>query len=147
MHTLLEVKGLLIYSVPNADSYLVYCTNVALGMPPQHVTWWIGSTLTQVALRCGTDIGIERERLADLHVNDYALVLAREGLLRRLGVKKHERSSIRSLNLKVLNKLAAHFSRPLAEALQKTRIYALSVTRLRWCCTNPSPDEAFPRLF
>src|SRR5262249_52685274 len=62
----LKVGGLLIYSVPNVDSYLAYCTNVVLGMPPHHVTWWIEPTLKYAAQRFGMDVlVIERERLAD----------------------------------------------------------------------------------
>jgi 2-polyprenyl-3-methyl-5-hydroxy-6-metoxy-1,4-benzoquinol methylase len=114
----LKSGGLLIYSVPNFDSYLAYCTNVALGMPPHHVTCWIESALRYVASRFGMDIlAVERERLADIHVGDYAAVLARETFLRRLGFQKQRTLINRSLYFKMLNKLAVRLSRPLAGLL------------------------------
>jgi SAM-dependent methyltransferase len=113
----LKSGGLLIYSVPNADSYIAYVNSV-LGMPPHHVTSWVEPALKYVASRFGMDIvAMDRERLADVHVADCAAVLTRELLVRCLGAKKPRRLIDGSRYFKILNKLAIHCSRPLAKVL------------------------------
>jgi len=119
----LKPGGLLIYSVPNADSYLAYSTNSVLNMPPHHVTWWIESAFRYVASHFGMDIReIDRERLADVHVSQYAAVLSRETLLHCLGTKKQKRLINRSLYFKIVNKLAVLLSQPLAKVLDDVQL-------------------------
>jgi SAM-dependent methyltransferase len=114
----LKPGGLLIYSVPNADSYLAYSTNSALNMPPHHVTWWVESTFRYVASLFGMDIHeMDREHLADFHVGQYAAVLVRETLLRFPRTKKQRTLINRSLYFKIVNKLAVLLSQPLAKVL------------------------------
>jgi SAM-dependent methyltransferase len=123
----LKPGGLLIYSVPNLDSYLAYSPNAVLNMPPHHVTWWIEPAFRYVAANFGMDIcAIDRERLADIHVGQYAAVLSRETLLRCLGLKSQSQSQRillnRSLPFKIVNKLAVLVSQPLAKVLKDVHL-------------------------
>jgi SAM-dependent methyltransferase len=114
----LKPGGLLIYSVPNADTYLLYDTNCVLNMPPHHNTWWREATFRYIASSFGMDIhAVEHERLADIHVGQYATILTREVLLRWLGMKKRRRIVNRSLSFKVMNRLAILLSKPFAKVL------------------------------
>jgi len=119
----LRPGGLLIYSVPNADSYLAYSTNSVLNMPPHHVTWWMESAFRYVAARFGMDIReIDRERLADVHVGQYAAVLSRETLLHCLGAERQRTLINRSLYFKIVNKLSVLLSQPLARVLEDVHL-------------------------
>lgn len=115
----LKPGGLLIYSVPDADSYLAYSTNSLLNMPPHHITWWKESAFRYIASRLEMEIcEIDHERLADIHVGQYAAVLTREALLRCLGKKKRRRLIDQSLFFRVVNKLSVLLSQPLAKVLE-----------------------------
>jgi 2-polyprenyl-3-methyl-5-hydroxy-6-metoxy-1,4-benzoquinol methylase len=116
----LKAGGLLVYSVPNADSYLAYCTNVVLGMPPHHLTWWVEASFRYIASVFGLEIvAVECERLAEMHVRSYAIVLAREALIHYFDAGRQRRLIDHSFYFKILNKLAFYLSRPIAEVLLK----------------------------
>jgi 2-polyprenyl-3-methyl-5-hydroxy-6-metoxy-1,4-benzoquinol methylase len=46
-----KADGLLIVSVPNLNSYMSMRENVALNMPPHHVSWWSLRTLIKLGLK------------------------------------------------------------------------------------------------
>lgn len=77
----LKPGGLLILSVPNADSFLKYCVNNMLNMPPHHVTWWSEKALSGIAETFGLSIvASQKETLADEHLISYLQTLALLGL-------------------------------------------------------------------
>jgi 2-polyprenyl-3-methyl-5-hydroxy-6-metoxy-1,4-benzoquinol methylase len=118
----LRPGGLLIYSVPNADSFLAYSTNSVLNMPPHHVSWWTEFTFRYVASRYGMEVlQLHRERLADIHVRQYAAMLTRETLLYCLGKTKQSLIN-RSLLFRTVNKLSSPLSYPLAKMLEDVRL-------------------------
>lgn len=84
----LKPGGLLLYSVPSADSYLSREENSILNLPPHHLTWWSDASLKNVAPRFGLElIGLEHEKLADSHLQSYAREVARKSLRRCLGLR------------------------------------------------------------
>jgi len=84
----LRPGGLLILSVPSADSFLAYSLNNILNMPPHHVTRW--STRALVSLGNCFNLQVvdqQHELLADEHVQNYAetvFLLGLSGAYRRL---------------------------------------------------------------
>ena len=68
----LKPGGVLIISVPSADSFLKRATNIFTNLPPHHVTWWTDKCLNAVGTRYGLEVvKLEHERLADIHLNLY----------------------------------------------------------------------------
>lgn len=79
--------GLLIVSVPSAESFLSIVENGILNMPPHHVTWWSDKALTKIADIFGLEIvKIEHEKLADIHVQWYSTEVSRKALKNILGL-------------------------------------------------------------
>lgn len=115
----LRPGGLLIYSVPNLDSYLARVGNGVLNMPPHHTAWWTESVFRRVAALYRLEIvEIHFERLADMHVPEYAALLARETLLSMLGGANGKRRLIDlSLRARILNRAANYVSKPLRTVL------------------------------
>lgn len=69
----LRPGGLLILSVPSADSFLAYSLNNILNMPPHHITRW--STRALISLGNCFNLQVvdhQHELLADEHVQNYA---------------------------------------------------------------------------
>lgn len=61
--------GLLVFSVPNSDSFLRYVVNGALNLPPHHISWWNRKSLDSVAALFDLEIvSREQETLADAHL-------------------------------------------------------------------------------
>ncbi len=80
--------GLLIYSVPSADSYISLDSNSILNMPPHHVSWWSDACLKYVAGMFGLRIiAIEHEKLADIHNKPYAAFMALQAIKNFIGLK------------------------------------------------------------
>src|SRR5262249_16482681 len=48
-------NGLIIFSVPDANSFVSMAPNVVLNMPPHHQTWWTESTFRQAASSLGLE--------------------------------------------------------------------------------------------
>ncbi len=64
----LKPGGLLIFSVPSADSYVARTVNGILNMPPHHLTWWSDETLRFVARQQRLDLlSIVHEALDPVH--------------------------------------------------------------------------------
>ena len=86
--TCLKPGGLLIYSVPSADSYLSLASNSILNMPPHHVSWWSDACLKYVARMFRLDIiSIEHEELAEIHKKSYAAFMALQVIKNLIGFK------------------------------------------------------------
>lgn len=80
----LKVGGLLIVSVPNADSFLEYSVNNILNMPPHHVSRWSEKSLNNIAHLFGLQVvAFEKETLADEHLISYLQTLALLGFSSR----------------------------------------------------------------
>ncbi len=74
--TCLKPGGLLILSVPSADSFIPMLRN-ASNMPPHHVTWWSDAALRHIAEIFGLRVReIEHEILADHNKPTYAYTIA-----------------------------------------------------------------------
>ena len=68
----LKPGGLLIVSVPAADSFVSLSTNLILNMPPHHVTWWSDKSLESISDIFGLEmIKLKHDKLADRHVAWY----------------------------------------------------------------------------
>lgn len=68
----LKPGGLLVVSVPSADSFLSYSLNNILNMPPHHLTRWTKQSFESVASMFNLNIiAHEHELLADEHVQNY----------------------------------------------------------------------------
>lgn len=68
----LKPGGLLVFSVPSADSYVGLAVNNLLNFPPHHVTWWSDAALEGLAVRFGLELQVlHHDTLADEHVESY----------------------------------------------------------------------------
>ncbi|MDO8445566.1 MAG: class I SAM-dependent methyltransferase [Deltaproteobacteria bacterium] len=77
----LKPGGLLIISVPSADSFVSRVTNGILNMPPHHVTWWSDRCLGAISEMFGLDmVELDHEILADIHKDWYAATLTLNAL-------------------------------------------------------------------
>lgn len=83
----LRPGGLLILSVPSADSFLSYSLNNILNMPPHHVTRWSNRALDSLGKIFNLQIiDQQHELMADEHVQNYAetiILLALSSVYRR----------------------------------------------------------------
>lgn len=72
----LKPGGLLVFSVPSADSYVGLAVNNLLNFPPHHVTWWSDTALKGLAARFGLElVALHHDTLADEHVESYVHTL------------------------------------------------------------------------
>lgn len=68
----LRPGGLLILSVPSADSFLAYSVNNILNMPPHHVTRWSTRALYNLGKRFSLEVvDQQHEQIADEHLQNY----------------------------------------------------------------------------
>jgi 2-polyprenyl-3-methyl-5-hydroxy-6-metoxy-1,4-benzoquinol methylase len=68
----LRPGGLLILSVPSADSFLSYSINNILNMPPHHVTRWSTRALCNLGKRFNLEVvDQQHEQMADEHLQNY----------------------------------------------------------------------------
>ncbi len=78
----LKRGGVLIYSVPSADSFVATDKDNILNMPPHHLTWWSDRCLRNIAPMFGLLlIDMEHEELAVYHKRWFATRLVYESLL------------------------------------------------------------------
>ncbi|MBW4506543.1 MAG: class I SAM-dependent methyltransferase [Scytonematopsis contorta HA4267-MV1] len=69
----LKPGGLLIYSVPSAESFFSSVKNLTLNLPPHHVSWWSDKSLNHIAKIFNLKvIDINHEKLSDVHKVRYA---------------------------------------------------------------------------
>lgn len=112
----LKPGGLLIYSVPSADSYIALASNSILNMPPHHVSWWSDACLEYLANIFDLEIiAIEHERLAEIHRKSYAAFIALQAFKNVAGI----RASLldRSFKYRLASKLAGWTGRFLEKGL------------------------------
>lgn len=87
--TTLKKNGLLIVSVPSADSFFSMATNNILNMPPHHVTWWSDDCLQKVASYFSLELlTVKHEELAPIHRRWYATTIIMEAVYSWLGKKQ-----------------------------------------------------------
>lgn len=82
--TCLKPGGILIVSVPSADSFLRFMPNNALNLPPHHVSWWTDRCLRNVAGYLGASIvEMGHQKLEKVHAKYYLPALWRGLLMHR----------------------------------------------------------------
>lgn len=82
----LKPNGILIYSVPSADSFVSLAPNNILNMPPHHVSWWSDKTLSKITDLFGIQlVDLYHEELADVHKQWYASTVAIRAINHLLG--------------------------------------------------------------
>jgi 2-polyprenyl-3-methyl-5-hydroxy-6-metoxy-1,4-benzoquinol methylase len=105
----LRPGGILIISVPSADSFLAYSLNNILNMPPHHVTRW--STRALVSLGKYFNLQVvdqQHEQLADEHVQNYVetlILLALSSEYRKL-MPLTDLSLVYRIRIRLASKLA-----------------------------------------
>lgn len=103
----LRDSGLLIISVPNADSFIRFANNNILNIPPHHQTHWSHRTLRELPSLFPLElVQLENDRLSEVHKEWYAATLLSHYLRRLLGIDERMIDT-RYPNL-VMSKLA-HF--------------------------------------
>jgi 2-polyprenyl-3-methyl-5-hydroxy-6-metoxy-1,4-benzoquinol methylase len=117
----LKPGGLLIYSLPSADSFLSLMTNNFLNMPPHHVSFWSDKCLKHIAEIFGMKIvNIEHEKLAEWDKVSWASSIILESLKNWLGVKSELLDM--SLKYKVLEKISFLTGEVLAKGLINPKV-------------------------
>jgi 2-polyprenyl-3-methyl-5-hydroxy-6-metoxy-1,4-benzoquinol methylase len=117
----LKPGGLLIYSLPSADSFLSLITNNFLNMPPHHVSFWSDKSLKHIAEIFGMKIvNIEHEKLADWDKVSWASSIILESLRNWLGVQSGLLDM--SLKYKVLEKISLLTGEILAKGLINPKV-------------------------
>ena len=112
----LKPGGLLIYSVPSADSFLSIVSNYNLNMPPHHVSFWSDKCLKHIAEIFGMKIvNIEHDKLTDYDKVWWASSIILESLRNWLGVQSQLVDM--SLRYKVLEKISLWAGEFLAKGL------------------------------
>jgi len=82
----LKQNGILIFSVPSADSFVSLAPNGILNMPPHHISWWSDKALSNITDLFGLQlIDIYHEELADIHKQWYAYTIAMRAINNLLG--------------------------------------------------------------
>jgi 2-polyprenyl-3-methyl-5-hydroxy-6-metoxy-1,4-benzoquinol methylase len=117
----LKPGGLLIYSLPSADSFLSLMTNNFYNMPPHHVSFWSDKSLKHIAEIFGMKIvNIEHEKLADWDKVPWASSIILESLRNWLGVQSELLDM--SLKYKVLEKISLWTGEILAKGLINPKV-------------------------
>lgn len=82
----LKTNGILIYSIPSADSFVSLAPNGILNMPPHHISWWSDQALSNITDLFGIQlIDIYHEELADIHKQWYAYTVTMRAINNLLG--------------------------------------------------------------
>lgn len=86
--TCLKRGGLLICSVPSADSFVSFLRNPLTNMPPHHVTWWSDTCLKNIAEIFGVELlCLKHELLATHNKQLYAQTIIMLSMENLCGVK------------------------------------------------------------
>lgn len=102
----LRTGGLLIFSVPSADSFLRQSTNNYLNLPPHHESWWSDNCLRKVAgLFDLVMVELFHDRLDKIHKLWYLRVLVENSIKKKINYK----SSIVdvSTKLRIIKKISS----------------------------------------
>jgi SAM-dependent methyltransferase len=117
----LKPGGILIYSVPSADSFVGTIKDDILNMPPHHLTLWSDKCLTNIAgIFDLSMIALRHEKLAPYHTRWYATRLIYESLKNAFGYqnKLFDRSPAHN----VLSKFASLGGHLLEKGLSDPRL-------------------------
>ena len=104
----LKPGGLLIISVPAADSFISGTVNGVLNMPPHHLTWWPDEALAHISRQYGLElVSIIHEPLEKIHYRRYAFNWALAWLHRLPGLRAASRNRLidRSFRFRLLTLL------------------------------------------
>jgi cyclopropane fatty-acyl-phospholipid synthase-like methyltransferase len=116
----LKPGGILIYSVPSADSFISLTKNNILNMPPHHISWFSDICLEYIGEKFNLKaINIIHEKVADIHKEWYASSIVFESLSNLLGSKFSLVE--RSIKYKILSKLAQRAGWFVAKGLSDER--------------------------
>jgi len=115
----LKESGLLIISVPAANSFMSHVTNAPLNMPPHHLTWWSDQCLSNICRILPLDIVAEKhEVVADMHLTTFARTLSKRMMLgKRSGKTKLVDFSMFEI---ILSKFASLLAKVILRGIQDT---------------------------
>lgn len=122
--------GIVIFSVPSADSFLALAPNNCLNLPPHHLTWWSDDALRFVAKRFSLEVQlITHENLADIHVRWYTQIMCMEALRALTGYRRRTMVDL-SWRCRAMSALARLGGKLLERGLREPRMraYGHSVT-------------------
>lgn len=112
----LKPGGLMIISVPSADSFSQYVQNFWLDMPPHHLTRWTDMALTNVASQYGLELRtIHHEKLQDAHREFYSATIFSTALSGFF--KKQYRTVNLSFSARLMGKISAIFGKVFSKGL------------------------------
>ncbi|NEQ47617.1 MAG: class I SAM-dependent methyltransferase [Leptolyngbya sp. SIOISBB] len=117
----LKKNGLLIYSVPSADSFVALAKNNPLNMPPHHLTWWSDKSLQYLENIFPLELlELHHEPLAEIHFRWYISVLVLEALKQKLNTQ----CSLIDFTFKgqLLSKIAEVVSALISDGLANTKM-------------------------
>ena len=119
----LKPGGLLIYSVPSAESYMTVAKNVALNMPPHHASWWTDQCLNSIAKTFGLQVvEIRHDRLSASEKRHYSQVLIVEALKGMLAYRDRSTLIDRSPLHRLLWKAAGLAARLLDKGFERANL-------------------------
>lgn len=105
----LKPGGLLIYSVPSADSFVSDVRNGILNLPPHHVSWWTDQALENLSNILQVElVEIKHEALEAVHFKSYAFSRALNVVERVIGRRQ------KLIDLSLPHKLISFFALPVA---------------------------------
>lgn len=82
----LKLGGLMIISVPAADSFSRYVRNFCLDMPPHHLTRWTDLALMNIAKQYDLELEvIHHEKIQDVHKSFYAKTIFLNSFMSLIG--------------------------------------------------------------
>ncbi len=114
--------GLLILSVPSADSFVSMGINNMLNLPPHHVTWWTDKALSNIEKFFNLElVSIHHEPLQDIHKQWYSQIISISALCNILGYKPHPVID-RRFGFLVISKLGKYISLFIRNGLRDERI-------------------------
>ncbi len=118
----LKPGGLLIYSVPSADSFIASVKNSILNMPPHHISWWSDKSLQHIAHIFGLKvIDIHHEKLAEIHRRWYVSSILLKALENSIGYKSNNLLIDRSWLYKIMSRISVLGSKWLEKGLLDSR--------------------------
>lgn len=119
----LKPGGLLIYSVPSADSFISAVKNNVLNMPPHHISWWSDKSLQYIANIFGLKvIEIHHEKLAKIHKKLYVNLILLKALANTIAYKSNSLLIDRSWLYRIMSKTSILGSRWLEKGFWDSRV-------------------------
>ena len=119
----LKPGGLLIYSVPSADSFIASVKNNILNMPPHHISWWSDKSLQYIAHIFGLKvIDIHHEKLAEIHRRWYVSSILLKALENSIGYKSNNFLIDRSWLYRIMSRTSILGSRWLEKGFLDSRV-------------------------